>query len=126
MREIKFRAFENVEARNRMFQWDEIKNGFSQYLNRSDTIIMQFTGLKDKNGKEIYEGDICKVERYINKESIDIHFGIIEWNELNMSFYFKSIKNELSRSFGGKETIEVIGNIHDNPELLKDQDGVQL
>ena len=59
-REIKFRAFENENGRNRMFEWEEIKKHFSDYLNCNDTFLMQFTGLKDKNEKDIYEGDIVR------------------------------------------------------------------
>jgi uncharacterized phage protein (TIGR01671 family) len=87
-----------------------------------DPILMQYTGLKDKNGKEIYEGDIT-------------NYGIIKWfNELcwdgsgscHPGFYFKNggIHQENDENYidmdwhiGFEDDIEIIGNIYENPEL---------
>ncbi len=84
-------------------------------------ILMQFTGLKDKNGVEIYEGDVVNVVSSFRKGNIT---GTIVWND-------KLLRLEIragGRSSGVKwinwlleksATIEVIGNIHENPELLE-------
>lgn len=88
--------------------------------------LMQFTGLLDKNGVEIYEGDI--VFLYRKNEPYVISFGTHEtcegdyYSSTAHGFYFKSVAEgasikECSMPFS--DPIEVIGNIYQNPELLK-------
>ena len=64
MRKIKFRAWNNVL--NKMYSWNEFldTNMKQTFIAPESTamILMQYTGLKDKNGKEIYEGDIVKAK----------------------------------------------------------------
>ena len=69
-------------------------------------ILMQFIGFKDKNGKEIYEGDIVECKA-VGKP---YQLTEIKWNEYNLGWYF---------SHPGTNFIQVIGNIYENPELLK-------
>jgi uncharacterized phage protein (TIGR01671 family) len=87
-----------------------------QYFDIINDTIGQYTGLKDKNGKEIYEGDICNCREYEC-------FGKIEWNEDNAGFYFYVVVEgggfDEECLYEYADELEVIGNIYDNPELLE-------
>lgn len=128
-REIKFRVW-SIQ-KNAFFVQDDIaientggvllydfneeyhKHWHSIYDNHT---IQQYTGLKDKNSVEIYEGDIVQVrsEQYINENYV----GTIIFDE--GSFLTKISDNDIRGVFSGEdEDIVVIGNIHENPELLK-------
>lgn len=72
--------------------------------------LMQFTGLLDKNGKGIYEGDILEID---NKT-----VGIIKWDEQAAGFYFTESQDGWSHEWFEREN-KVIGNIYENPELLE-------
>ena len=73
----------------------------------------QFTGLKDKNGVEIYEGDVCKNDIWWDKPRI------IGFNCLGTVCSIDEEGSEWSFHIDTTADIEVIGNIHENPELLK-------
>ena len=121
-REIKFRMwlgivkkmlydFENVFAcLKQQLAFDGDQKGAIQFdhIGEDNSFFMQYTGLKDKNGKEIYEGDILKCE-FGNNE-------IIEFK--NASFICRYRTTSLYELWLNQE-IEIIGNIYKNPELIK-------
>jgi uncharacterized phage protein (TIGR01671 family) len=74
--------------------------------------IGQFTGLKDRNGTEIYEGDVVKVDSW------SCYFKIV-WDEYYAHFKPEKMGTDQGRRMDHIPECEVIGNIHENPELLK-------
>lgn len=85
--------------------------------------VGQFTGLCDKNGKKIFEGDIVKGDLGLGYGDNENHIAYIEYQEDGMSFCLVEI---LEEDFGKcaeiSDDLEVIGNIYDNPELLYNGD----
>ena len=82
-------------------------------------IIEQYTGLKDKFGKEIYEGDIV-LDYYDGDDAF-----IVEWDKDIACFRLTGTDNIASVSFDNFDSdidLEVIGNIHENPELLEEEE----
>ena len=144
MREIKFRAWDKDTKR----MWDiETYHIADEYVDliepgkniadinaerlwrkQSEIILMQFTGLHDKNERKIYESDILRVTTVEDGES---YIATVKWfgDEGYPAFDLEGVPatrfydaNALSTIFNsGAETCEVIGNIHYTPELLEDK-----
>ena len=120
MKEIKFRCwFDNKMHRveDVSFRGNTINLFAADIIKFEDGILMQYIGLKDKNGKEIYEGDIIGYIDWDGKMRVD---GVIKYGEYNCSccngVYGWYVDEGDIR---GIEGYEVIGNIYDNPELLE-------
>lgn len=90
-----------------------------------EATIGQYTGLKDKNGKEIYEDDIIYCEKYIGGNWIEdcIEKGYVNFNNGEFGLYRKQGYYQSLYKFKEYDyEFEVIGNIHDNPELLAEKE----
>ena len=125
MREIKFRAWDKVCRE--MFYNSELANGDMMVIcldgeiqlsdddtyKPDDFILMQYTGLKDKNGKEIYEGDVLHCDGFWNL--------YVVWDEGNARFAFLCTDWVVTQGHPIQPNISsycIIGNIYENPELL--------
>lgn len=79
--------------------------------------VGQFTGLTDKNGKKIFEGDIIEHHAQGN---IIVNRGVVVWDASEGRFAYQLRTMLPGFYMHNPETVEVIGNIHDNPELLEE------
>ena len=124
MREILFRGkFGNewkygllsVEPKGLVIK-EPYKNESSNVWHIDADKVGQYTGLTDKNGTKIFEGDIID---FLYRSGYD-DYGIVQYDadETEFGFVYNSIYEGLGRHYQSKD-IEVIGNIYDNPELLK-------
>jgi uncharacterized phage protein (TIGR01671 family) len=135
MREIRFRSWDKIRKEmlysdtqkdfdKMLIHWDFI-NGWSAtrakdrfVLSNANAVLMQYTGLKDKNGKEIYEGDIILYSgndscgKKVNPTKLEI-----KWNEKGC-WNIGDIWGYTGEGFYDLYTAEIIGNLYENPELL--------
>lgn len=125
MREILFRGkfgnewkygFLSIEPRGLVIK-EPYKNDSSNVWHIESDTIGQYTGLTDKNGTKIFEGDIVD----FSKRSDNDGYGVVVYDtdETEFEVVCDSFYDGLGRYYYSKD-IEVIGNIYDNPELLKE------
>jgi uncharacterized phage protein (TIGR01671 family) len=132
---IKFKAYlpfskKIKEVKNLDFT-DELVTVEGGIYRLNEVVLLQFTGLKDKNGTDIYEGDMIKINRYTDDIEMESVISSIKWEEHSISFnwveswcfdrYYTLAQayrytHDLGQNWGF--TFEVIGNIHESPELL--------
>jgi uncharacterized phage protein (TIGR01671 family) len=137
-REIKFRAWDGRKINCQPIVSDGTDGGetsrvmLNEAIDCFDYILMQYTGLKDKNGKEIYEGDILRIPaenewEETNYSCFEVFFHGGDANsDYNIGYSMNRVHNHGSvfggyiPSFKPKTILKmiIIGNIHSNPELL--------
>lgn len=123
LREIKFRAWdgEQMLENSSKFAIDISDGSFYDVVGDDyyDFPVMQYTGLKDKNGKEIYEGDIIRTPDFM----YDYDDWIMVFSEEDASFQLQSKENseylESPTVYHIPDDLEVIGNIYENSDLLE-------
>lgn len=123
MREIKFRAW---DFNSYMHSWEDLqKVPHTALWTAEDIILMQYTGLKDKNGKEIYEGDyVCWWScEYLDATNHDEHDddchsegGVVEYDVQKACYCVRQWDSLYTIPYN--RPLEVIGNIYENPKLL--------
>ena len=135
-REIKYRAWLKEEKKMVIVETIDFSEKSIQYLEKNEIIdtyllrtkfledidLMQYTGLKNKNGKEIYEGDILKYNfPYDGRLK---HVSLVKFVETEASFGIKDrYENEIPLyRIAANNYFEVIGNIYENEELLKSEE----
>ena len=140
MRTIKFRAWDKVGKQmsepfalfgeftlmGAVHSWQhEFRSGGDSIGYLNDLEIMQFTGLLDKNGKEIYEGDILTfldAETISTENGMDFNEsmgrGVVEWCDYEGRWDVTNRDSVDLEDIFGEPGTEIIGNIHENPELL--------
>lgn len=131
MRELKFRAWYAPEKEYIYDVQDTYDNAcegsgslyhenFREVLEDDDCTVEQYTSLKDKNGKKIYEGDIVQQGTISGGR-----FAVVKWIDANAKFIAMNIRNHRQMPFDGwtaRAELMVVGNIHENPELLKEEE----
>lgn len=132
-REIKFRAWDK-EAKEYYYDAEYIYDfqcssrgcnaeSFGEILEYPERYeVEQYTGLKDKNGKEIYEGDIVKMTCRVAKDESTLYKVV--WDDFLTGYDLINLERSKAdvgylTKYNIKKHFEVIGNIHENPELLK-------
>ena len=134
MREIKFRAWDKEEKKTiviKSLKTDDIGNLY--YINRelvnpTNIVMMQYTGLKDRIGTEIYESDVLHW-----KDLSELSDGTLEcnvrvfWDDEHLRWSIETLEKfrniEKLYDYSDIREIEVIGNIYENPELLDNNNG---
>lgn len=146
MRTIKFRIWDgedmlpmgdSIEFRNALFHKIRVTHKYDDLREPDckDFHLMQFTGLKDRNGKEVYEGDVVRIVFNQNANSyngsnvnLTEHICIVEYNAAMAGFCLRNTTDKTPNKHNFKvisfnhyrlrDVKEIIGNVHENPELL--------
>lgn len=125
----KFRAWSRLSSRMYVVNGLYFDRGMVQYANNDNAIrlikleniiLMQSTGLKDKNGKEIFEGDVVRMRNPRDRRQIGMFQVVRVANSPMLGLLDKKITTEIFNLYEHmRNYYEIIGNIYENPELLE-------
>jgi len=130
MRDIKFRVWEVSEKEMEYWTFKDLCSSMSQSMGESadgsdesfyeEFKVMQYTGLKDKNNKEIYEGDIVEVRYFIGGHATETFIEAIKWTEQGWDFdpHLNGWPFQCAKDSKDGD-MKIIGNIYQNPELME-------
>jgi hypothetical protein len=110
MREIKFRAWSREVQKMKNWEFIHSVKNFHKLINLDHVELMQFTGLKDDDGIEIYEGDVVS---HLDAECL----CVIEFCEKSAMFFAKSLCDNIG--FDMDRVIKVVGNVYENKTIIK-------
>lgn len=126
---LKFRAWLKKEQKMDNYidhiSWLEdelycIGDGITYMVSAEDLVLMQSTGLRDKNGKEIFEGDIVQFEDcYTETDFLYVNTGIVEWSQGSFTITNRDSVEMGDLLDGEFLDVTIIGNVYENPELLE-------
>lgn len=125
MRDIKFRAWFRKNNGFMMYSGFSVNpNGiiFNIHNEKQDAVLMQYTGLEDKNGVRIYEGDLIKAIKYENILQDEISQVVFRSGAFQLQTIEFEYNAMLSLCNIKMRNIEVVGNIYENKELLGERD----
>ncbi|HEP1801985.1 TPA: hypothetical protein VB870_001727 [Streptococcus suis] len=88
-------------------------------IEKSGLVVMQSTGLVDKNGKEIFEGDVVEFEDADDIENVYTNRGVVEWCQGGFTVTNRATVSMDDLLDGDKLELEIIGNIYENLELVE-------
>lgn len=137
MREIKFRFWDAKENRWlgkessywKQLTFEDCKGRLLASLRQGDIVAEQYISLEDESGKEIYEGDIIKAQYYDGAQANNRRPAKVVWSDFDLCFVarfreereeggFYYLPEDMPINAGNMEGVKVIGNVHENPELL--------
>jgi uncharacterized phage protein (TIGR01671 family) len=126
MRDIRFRAWDKInkcmgEVETINFDIDLLWCvGNTEQINFENCVLMQFTGLLDKNGREIFEGDILGIEG-LSQYSVIWHKENCAWKVTNNRDLSSEYLGDMEHCGNKLLLLSVLGNIYEHPDLLKEK-----
>jgi len=135
-RELKFRIWDK-KNKKWIYEWDAshkrlaislvglvYHGGYDDVLPENDYVIQQYTGLKDKNGTPIFEGDLIQYNQNSNYDGMN--FEVI-WSDASFGWVLKSktgdyLTNQITPNGPRYNFLEIISNVCENPELIKNNE----